>query len=81
MGLSQFNQAVIQNTSQLIQHSVFCAVIANGEHAAPRTLSVRDIMWAALSEAEYEIRMMCMVEKSFGRMKVRCSLVTCPIHS
>ena len=56
---------VIQNTSQLIQHSVFCAVIANGEHAAPRTLSVGDIMWAALSEAKYEIRMMCMVEKSF----------------
>ncbi len=46
--------------------SAFCFLCRHCEwRAAPRTLSVGDILWAALSEAMYEIRMMYMVEKSF----------------
>jgi len=46
--------------------SAFCFFCRHCEwRAAPRTQSVGDIMWAALSEAKYEIRMMYMVEKFF----------------
>ena len=46
--------------------SAFCYFCRHCEWtAAPRTLSVGNIMWAALSEAKGEIRMMYMVEKFF----------------
>ena len=46
--------------------SAFCFFCRHCEwRAAPTTLSVGDIMWAALSEAKCEIRMMYMVEKFF----------------
>ena len=61
----------IQSTSQANYIAVisafcfFCRHCPQGLAAAPRTLSVGDIMWAALSETKTEIRMMYMVEKFF----------------